>query len=32
MTKFKFGHYRDYMPFVDAIEYDWVTLDSFLYR
>ena len=24
MTKFKVGHYRDYMPFVHAMEIDWL--------
>ena len=24
MTKFKIGHYRDYMPFVHAMEIDWL--------
>ena len=25
-TKFKIGHYRDYMPFVHAMEIDWLTV------
>jgi hypothetical protein len=26
LTKFKVGHYRDYMPFVHAMEIDWLTV------
>jgi Polysaccharide lyase len=27
LTKFKVGHYRDYMPFVNAIEIDWLKVE-----
>jgi hypothetical protein len=27
MTKFKVGHYRDYMPFMHAMDIDWLKVE-----